>query len=293
MQLPPAAGTRRQRLSNSEAVQQLISATQSLELGHTSSQEASLAHAKQLLSRKQQIARATISATGPDGKACTFHPTGISDHDAATQELADSIECLAEGKMVGPYPAYADEQQAIVKACIADGNGDVYGSADNGGFARQPFGLWSGVLTFPVRDDDTVTNDPDSSLFDAPAPSPPESLPAERHTLHMSLRRFLDYTGTLPQTVAGFAAQVAGVDPPATPGMNVHSPFLKRCEQRNHSKQTLLQKTPLKDARAPRINRRIPRRRAQRPSPPATARATPMPREISPARQDAEARAAP
>ena len=180
MQLPPAAGTRRQRLSNSEAVQQLISATQSLELGHTSSQEASLAHAKQLLSRKQQIARATISATGPDGKACTFHPTGISDHDAATQELADSIECLAEGKMVGPYPAYADEQQAIVKACIADGNGDVYGSADNGGFARQPFGLWSGVLTFPVRDDDTVTNDPDSSLFDAPAPSPPESLPAER-----------------------------------------------------------------------------------------------------------------
>ena len=30
-----------------------------------------------------------------------------------------------------------------------------------------------------------------------PAPSPPESLPSERHTLHMSLRRFLDYTGTL------------------------------------------------------------------------------------------------
>ena len=102
---------------------------------------------------------------------------------------------------------------------MAAGKGDVYGSTDNGRYARSEFGLQTHILSYCVRDDDIVTNDQHSGLFRASMPTPPVALPPARHALYSTLSALLACDGRMPLTVAGVASQIVAVDAPATPGI--------------------------------------------------------------------------
>jgi hypothetical protein len=148
--------------------------------------------------------RATSTA---DGKHVDHQPRPISDRENAATELASGISAYASNHPIDPDPDFAEAMRQFARARVASGAGLTHAHTDNGRYLHRPHSRHLILITWPVKTDLMMTNDPQSPLWEMPEDASRVSAATTGNGLHETLAAFLDGSNRLALTVAGAAVQ--------------------------------------------------------------------------------------
>ena len=153
----------------------------------------------------QDPVRAT--STSADGEDVDHQPRPISDCENAATELASGISAYASNHPIDPDPEFAEAMRQFARARVTSGAGLTHAHTDNGRYLHRPHSRHLILITWPVKTDLMMTNDPQSPLWEMPEDASRVSAATTGNGLHETLAAFLDGSNRLALTVAGAAVQ--------------------------------------------------------------------------------------